>query len=31
MLWELRVMPEFDSLRADRRYAELLRRINLSP
>jgi DNA-binding winged helix-turn-helix (wHTH) protein/TolB-like protein/Flp pilus assembly protein TadD len=30
-LWEVRIMPQFDSIRSDPRYAELLRCINLSP
>jgi DNA-binding winged helix-turn-helix (wHTH) protein/TolB-like protein/Flp pilus assembly protein TadD len=30
-LWEVRVMPQFDSIRSDPRYAALLQRMNLSP
>jgi len=30
-LWRIKVTPQFDRLRSDRRYAEILRRVNLSP
>lgn len=29
MLWRVKVQPEFDSLRSDSRYAELMRKLNL--
>ena len=30
-LWRIKLTPQFDRLRSDRRYAENLRRVNLSP
>jgi TolB-like protein/DNA-binding winged helix-turn-helix (wHTH) protein/Flp pilus assembly protein TadD len=30
-LWRIKVTPQFDELRSDRRYAEIFRRMNLAP